>query len=233
MNITICDDEKKFADKIKKLCKKVLKEQKIKDAEILYEPSGESFLSSVKETDILILDIEMDAVSGIEVKQRLKEENSETKIIFLTSHGEWMKEAFGKYVYGFVNKENYEELREILVEVIDEIEKGKDFIIADDGKKKKKLKLKDIIYIKADGGYLEFYTKNYQYLKREKISTCEIELGKKGFCRIHNSYIINFEYMKIVDKEKVVISGDIHLPISRGTSKKIKMAYMEFLENKK
>ena len=29
MNITICDDEKKFADKIKKLCKKILKEQKI------------------------------------------------------------------------------------------------------------------------------------------------------------------------------------------------------------
>ena len=87
--------------------------------------------------------------------------------------------------------------------------------------------------MKASGGYLEFYTENHQYLKREKISICETELATKGFCRIHNSYMINLEYMKSVDKEKVVMAGDIHLPISRGTSKKIKMAYIEFLEKKK
>ena len=233
MKLTICDDEKKFANKIEKFCKKVLKEEKIKDVEIFYEPSGESFLNSVQETDILILDIEMDAVTGIEVKERLKKQNSEIKIIFLTSHVERMKEAFGKQVYGFVDKENYEELRAILLEVIKEAEKEKDYIIVDGEDGKKKLKLKDILYIKSNAVYLEFYTKNYKYLKRQKISECEVELERKGFYRVQNSYIINFEYMSSVNEKEVRIVGDIVLPIKRGTCKAVKIAYMNFLENKR
>lgn len=125
-----------------------------------------------------------------------------------------------------------EELKETLMEVIREIEKEKGYLIVDSIEGKVKLNLKDILYIKSNENYLEIYTEKYQYLKRQKITDTETELEKKGFYRVHKSYIINLEHLKAVNQKEVRMSGNRVVPISRGTCKKIKMAYMSVVEDK-
>lgn len=61
-------------------------------------------LSYSDSLDILILDIEMPEMSGIEVKKRLERIRNHTLILYVTGHVEFMQEAFGTYVFGFVEK---------------------------------------------------------------------------------------------------------------------------------
>lgn len=61
--------------------------------------------AGANEVQIAFLDIELDdSMNGIELAKRLKELNSRINIIFLTSFGEYVQDAFDLYSSGYVRK---------------------------------------------------------------------------------------------------------------------------------
>ena len=64
---------------------------------------GEAVLSG-KLPDILLLDIEMEGMSGIELKDLLGEREKRVRICFITSHSELAVEGYGDGVFGFLVK---------------------------------------------------------------------------------------------------------------------------------
>lgn len=118
MIIGICDDEAEGREQIRQVCEVVLKQMGCPAEIALFE--GASFvLQTSKKPDILILDIEMPGMTGIELKEVLQSEEGATYIIFVTDHEEMMTEAFGVHVLRFVQKENLEDkLPEALAQAI-------------------------------------------------------------------------------------------------------------------
>lgn len=232
MIITICDDDAVFAEKVKKLCENILKKEWGSQIEFIYVSSGEEFLQLKRHTNILLLDIEMKDISGIDVKEKLNISHCDTKIIFMTNHTERMREAFGKYVYGFVIKDKYQELEKLLLPMIQEIEEESSYFLVDGIQEKKQVNQKDIYYIKAAGNYIEIFVENKHYLKRQKMNDCEMEINKKDFCRVHKSYIVNFRYIKTINQKEVILNGNIKIPVARGKCNLIKGAYIEYLKRK-
>ena len=101
MVIGICDDEKVIRDKIEKICVNVTGEYDTDTAVKTYSDGKEVLEENF---DILILDIEMEDVDGIAVKNYFQSRKKDTIIIFVTSHNEMMSQAFGVNVMGFVTK---------------------------------------------------------------------------------------------------------------------------------
>lgn len=64
---------------------------------------GEDLLENLN-ADILLLDIKMDGLDGIEIKNILQHQKSRTGILFLSNYLEAIPEAFGRQVYGFLKK---------------------------------------------------------------------------------------------------------------------------------
>lgn len=97
--IAVCDDEQIFVDEIiYKLQSRSNKYQ------IVYFNSGEELTNSVLDFSILFLDIEMPGLSGMETAFKLREMNYDGIIIFLTSHTEFMPEAFKIKDFRFLDK---------------------------------------------------------------------------------------------------------------------------------
>ena len=94
MTIGICDDEEIIRWELKRICNQLLVERDL-CCEIIEFQNGMELLSFSKCLDILILDIEMSGVGGIEVKNRLQSLKRDVIIIYVTSHDEMMGEAFG------------------------------------------------------------------------------------------------------------------------------------------
>ena len=103
MKIGICDDSVNDMKQIKETCTECLKNE-CENIEIITFSSAEEFLESDKIIDILILDIEMDGMSGIELKNYLQRKEIKTMIIFVTDHDELVLSAFGMNVFGFAMK---------------------------------------------------------------------------------------------------------------------------------
>ena len=100
MKIVICDDREFEIEILKKLCEEYVSEH-IPEAEIVCTANPGRI--AAEDPDILILDIEMPEKSGIEIKNELTE-GDRPLIIFATAYFEFMKDAFGRNVIGYMEK---------------------------------------------------------------------------------------------------------------------------------
>lgn len=60
-------------------------------------PPGESFLfryEEKKDYDILLLDVEMKAISGMELARRIRRENDSVQIVFITGYPDYISEGY-------------------------------------------------------------------------------------------------------------------------------------------
>lgn len=226
IRIAVCDDNSIFVNEVKQICEEYFT-SKIETCSIECFSCGEEVLQKVDVTwDILFLDIEMGKTSGIEVKNQLLEKNCETQIVFLTSHSECMKEAFGRNVVGFIEKKNImDELSVTLKNIYKDILRGEKIWSV----KGNCIVLDDIYYIHAEGSYVIVRTKGERLLIRESLSECEKQLGTKGFMRVHRSVLIHLKYVSGVTESYVEIGNREKLRISRGMCRKIKSKYMEYI----
>ena len=92
--IGICDDEEACRIKISESIRNIALKNDIEVKIIQYE-SGIQVMDCEK-PDILILDIEMEHIDGLEVRDLLEQTDNEVLIIFCTSHDEIMSKAYGR-----------------------------------------------------------------------------------------------------------------------------------------
>ena len=75
----------------------------------------------------------------------------------------------------------------------------------------------DILYCKAEGRYTCIYfRKDNSILSSKLLKDVESALSDRLFCRIHNSYLINMNYIsRISEHRKLVLNNGIELPIAK------------------
>lgn len=217
MILGICDDEKEMRTMLDRICRDFFMKYG-EPVELQHFSCGDEIEDSI--LDILILDIDMPGQNGIEVKQKLQFIGAKTLIIFVTSHDEYMPQAFGKNVIGFVRKTCIEEQLHPLLQAAVQII-GKNVIV--DG-----YNSKDILYIQSQQNYCNFFLANDQtYLSRNSIKQLEKDLHGTTLVKIHKSYIVNFSYIDKFSEDQVWIQGK-SLPISIRLRTKVGQKYKEY-----
>jgi two-component system response regulator LytT len=79
-----------------------------------------------------------------------------------------------------------------------------------------------ILYFKSDGNYLEIFTNDKKYVRRNTIEQLLEELDSPQFQRIHRSIVVNVNYVGTISPASVTLTNDIILPVSRSYSKEIR-----------
>ena len=96
LKIAVCDDEQKQIEYLSSVGSAWIS-QKCHVAEIRTYTSAKSFLfdySEEKDFDILLLDIEMPDMNGMELAKRVREGNHRVQIVFITGYPDFMSEGF-------------------------------------------------------------------------------------------------------------------------------------------
>lgn len=155
INIAICDDDETVIEVLKNLLEKYRIEHQTEMKFSCYK-AAEQYMEKWKisdEADILLLDIEMKDLDGIQLKEYLHLKKSKTKILFITSHAEIMPEAFGMNVYGFLKKPvDKKILFKYLNKMCNDLKDEKSIVLMINGKKRV-IKIRDVLYIMAEGRY--------------------------------------------------------------------------------
>ncbi len=229
MKIAVCDDTKAYRDSIHTLCKDYLQDRKT-EGEIVLFTSGEQFLSYTGEINLLLLDIEMDGLNGIEVKEQLQKNRQDIIIIYITNHKQFMQDAFGRQVYGFLTKPV---LKEKFYKLMDQAmrEYDENFVVSTEDRQSPFVKAKNILYIKAEDKYTILVTPEKEYLIRKNMTEWETCFSGRNFCRVHKSYIINLEHIKRAAGNVLLDNGTI-IKISRSRAQKFKDQYMDYLRRR-
>lgn len=217
MVIGICDDENVIRDKIEKICINETKKC-CEDVVIQKYSDGREVLE--KDFDILILDIEMEDVDGIVVKNYFQKRKKDTIIIFVTSHNEMMSQAFGVNVMGFVAKSYLDNQLQVM---LDGAMKRVMNTVSIEGVDSRK-----VCYIQAEHIYNILHLENETEVS-VRCSSADLEkmLEGVGFIRVHRTYIINMAYVDHI-KDKTVLVNKREIPVSARLKSRLRKEYSRY-----
>lgn len=216
MRIAICDDEKKFAQE---MITHIKEKYQSLDFRIEAFESGEDLLAYHQEKkhyfDVILLDIEMIKLNGIETAKRIREYGSDVFIIFVTSHDELACTGYEVSAFRFITKPvDIPKLMEALNGVAEQLRKNKTILI-ENSIGEHNIKINDILYIEAQNQQVCIYTHDKEYLHRSSIGEYEKLLNFQNFHLIHRSYLVNLRYVKGFNKQEVILEIDLKIPLSR------------------
>lgn len=197
--------------------------------------SAEEFLQEKVGYDIVISDIELPGINGIELGKRLSEEGKQTKLIYLTSYPEYAWESYLVEAFQYILKIDMQErLPEIIRKVLEGlIKENKNYRIFGNSYKHMKLYYKDIIYIQKEKEkkYTDYITKNGKY--RERISFNQIlhEIDDSRFIPIDRGHAINIQYIDQIDENFIYLETEEKFKVSRVQLANVKKKITEYWRN--
>jgi DNA-binding LytR/AlgR family response regulator len=230
INIGICDDELHYRSKIKDILKEILSSYPI-NCNIYEFSSGEELLNDYpKDLDILIMDIQMKRINGMDTARKIREFDENLEIIFMTSFAEFMQEGYEVKAYRYILKPiNERKISKNILPCINEMMKKRNNYLTINVKNYvDRVKIDSIIYIETDRPNILIYTHDNMYTTKMSISKMEKILSEHGFFRCHNSYIVKLKLVESMNGNTVVVDGK-SIPISKYRVKDLKLAITNIL----
>ena len=230
MKIAVCDDESKILEEITTF---IQKEFPLNKTEAFSD--GQTFLSSLKastgrEPDVLLIDIDMPGMNGMEVAAALAQEKAQTLIVFVTAHDELVYDSFKYHPFAFVRKKYLEvELRAVLKDCQKEIDSRSKRFVFQNASQTINLAQSEILYFEGQANYLAIHTTGDEYRMRSTMTAVEKELGNSGFLRIHKGFLVNLAHIKILKSENLELDNGELLPIGKSYSDEAKKSILRFM----
>ena len=227
IKVAICDDNPNERQYFLDLCKKVKEENNLHIKAGIYE-TGDSLLfdfedsSILNSVDIVLLDIYMPGSNGIDVAQKIREQNFKGAIIFITRSEEHWRNAFDVKAFNYIIKGSDIEERflDVFLNAIDEAENRRSkLLVFSSIHETRQIPINSIQYFEIDKHVVTVHYDNGE--KFDFISSLvKIEsmlFGHSDFVRIHRSYIISLSYLasdNVSDKSVEMMNGAV-FPVSR------------------
>lgn len=199
MKILILEDEKIASEFLKAM---IL--DSFRDCEIVgIANSAESAVQhfNLYRPDLILMDINLGNHLSFELFENISPDK--LNVIFITGYQEFALQAFKVNAIDYILKPVIlEELSRAISKARDRIASKQalrntsDVILVWENEKLKPLALDDIIKIKSEGSYSNFYlTNNKIVLTSKNLKTYELLLAEKNFVRIHRNCLINLKHV--------------------------------------
>ncbi len=194
-------------------------------------PSAEAFLFHYAEDrscDILLLDVEMKAMSGIALAREIRKTDRRAEIVFITSHAEFWDAGYEVDALHYLTKPvSPEKLSAVLTKAAALLAEESPSVVFSCDAGTVRVKEEDILYAEASLHYLTVHTAAAAYTLKESLSAFENRLSP-GFFRVHRSYLASLRHITRISRTSVTLRGGIELPLSRGNYDAVNRAYIEF-----
>jgi len=236
--IGICDDDAYFLSTLKNA---LIKYATLNDLtfDIHCFSSGEELLGKYESSHfhLLLLDMEMKQLNGIEVAQNIRKSDDNVLIIYITTYEDFALDAFR------VNAESYLVKPVLWKELCTELDRvfkrlmlstsqselAKMYITLDTKEGIIQLSFDDIIYISKLRNYLIFHTRKKDFYVYMNLKDVMKRLDISTFVQINKGQIVNWRKISNVDSSLIIVD-DIELQISRSQVKKINNRFNKELE---
>ncbi|MDE5825654.1 MAG: LytTR family DNA-binding domain-containing protein [Lachnospiraceae bacterium] len=232
MRIAICDDEEVQRLLLQKYVEEWAQGSKVPLETRLFT-SGENFWfawEDDREYDLLIFDIEMGQLNGMELAADIRKKDDEIPILFVTGYDSYMAQGFEVAALHYLLKPLR---KEKLFEVLDKFNK----LRMKKGQEEKllfrteqgplSLPVSKIWYIEARAHQCILYTEDESHILCSSISEMVIQLcSRQEFVRCHRSYIVNIQHVSAIVKPELVLDDKRRIPVSRSAEKEVNQVFI-------
>lgn len=230
MKIAICDDDWHMQQTLRLLIDEIYQ-----DLDMLADgfTSGEALLAAVQKQSqpyqLILLDIEMRGIDGLETARRVRALLPDCYIIFITSHDEFALTGYEVQAFRYLVKpvqpeKLTEAISAVRAELADQLT-----LHVEDGPVEALVRARDIFYVEAQDKRVRLVTARETFSDRRGIDEVAALLAQEDFYRVHRSYLINLRYVAFMDGTTVQLVNGDQVPISRLRKKAFKNAFQAYV----
>lgn len=241
IHIAICDDDRTMAENLNSRLM-ALRPAYGQEFHVSVFFSGESFCEHLQNTgaafDIVLMDIEMNAITGVDAGRKLRENiaNAQTLLIFISSHKNYHHDLIDLHVFGFIHKpvshdEFNRKLDKAIKSVIHQQSHLPPELAINIGRSIVNIPADSIMYLESNLRQIHLHTVTTTHTYYGKLDEEKDKLPENAFSRVHKSYIINFAYVKRIAAKSISMTDDRTIPISEQSREKVKAEYIRYRGN--
>ena len=233
LRIAVCDDDAVFLQAAEQMIRR-WSEQSGVPTEIHRFDNGDELLAKcmVQRMDVIVLDIVMPLLNGMDAAKELRARDNAVRIIFLTSSPEFALESYEVRTFWYLLKPLDEVRFHAVLDSWYEVHKASMAHFA----------------ARTDSGYQSIYFQDVEYLEaqnknvlvtlkdgsvisiKEPFHQCEtIFTVEKGFYKCHRSYIAALSCVEKFGKTSLFTKSGAQIPISRDNYANFKDVYCSYM----
>ena len=223
MRIAVIDDRPADRDYIAALVSRWAKDRDTAVTAVPF-PSAEAFLfaySEDKDFDILLLDIEMGAINGVELAKTVRAENDAVQMVFITGFPDFIAEGYEVSALHYLMKPvDRDKLFSVLDRAAANLEKAERRLRVTFERRVDYVPFSKILYIEAQKQYIRIVTEGEEYRMKASLAETAAQLDE-FFFPCQRSFIVNLRHVTRILPDRVVLKNGAEVPISRGMAEKI------------
>ncbi len=230
MKIAICDDDNSFLQNVKFLINKVYSNP---DKLSIYEyESGEQFLLQFKPQffDVIILDIEMCGITGLEVAEEIRKIDKSVILAFLTSHQEFATLGYEVNAFRYILKNQPEHMFvNHLKSIFDEYHQSHITFPVQASNEIVNILVSDILYFEIFKRTVVLHTIKKEYQFNGKPSEIEKDERLVNFIKPHKNYYVNLDWVDTLKPTGIFMKNGDVIPLSRNQRHIVTDRFVSFL----
>lgn len=235
INIAVCDDDMRTASLIESLLLDLISSTGAK-AEVEIYSDGEVLFTDIRkgiQYDLIYLDIEMQNLDGISLAHKLRKNNYDLLIIYVSNHDKYLKELFEVETFRFLSKPiDIHKFAVYFNEAISRIQGNRSYYTYQFNRMTYRVRVKDILYFESskrsvvihlsDKSNASFYGK-LNDIEKDFVGSLT------PFLRIHQSYLVNYAFIRGLSMTAAELVDGTVLQISEDRQKIIGKQYAQLL----
>ncbi len=233
MKIAVCDDNSQELERISSFIDTYKRESKVPLTYKTFQSATE-LISSISsgDYDILLLDILMPGINGMQAAHEIRAFDAGVKIVFLTSSPEFAVESYAVKAYDYILKPvSKDKLFSILDAVIAEELKPLEGLTVKTQSGITRILFSRLAFVEIMNKKLYFHLADGS-VREVSASLASFEedlLARAEFVKVHRSYIVNLWQVGELGSKELITHAGKTVPISRLLYGKVREAYMRHL----
>ncbi|MBQ6163115.1 MAG: response regulator transcription factor [Clostridia bacterium] len=201
------------------------------DLNVSHFDSGEALLRDYAKYrySLVILDIYMKGMSGVETAKILREKDDDLPILFLSTSGEYTFEAFSVFAVGYLKKPCVkEEVFRVLDHVLHRKTDLSDIFNFTYSKRNYSLRFSEIIMLESQGNYILITALGGEtYRTRMTFSQAESMLDRR-FLTLVKGVIVNMDYIIRIEDRNCYMQNGMTLPLHLKKKKELRETWLNY-----
>lgn len=172
--------------------------------------------------DIILMDIAMTYMNGIEAAEQIRKMDTEVVIIFITNMPQFAMKGYTVDALDYVLKPvSYFAFSQRIDRALSRMKKrSKKYLTVPIKGGMKKLEVSEITYVEVRDHDLLYHTLTESFASKGTLTEVEQRLGTGGFFRCNKCYLVNLEHVQSVQSGNVLVGRD-SLQVSRSKKKEL------------
>lgn len=232
LKVAVCDDEWESVQQIQTYLLQIQKECNI-TFRLFFFSSGEELMDGMpRDIHVLLLDIQMRELNGMDVAKRLRMEGLDFYLFFITGKVEYALAGYEVHAYAFLRKPvEYLHLKRYLLEVAEKYEQRKAPVLhLKRAGEEELIDCSQVLYVEVFSHDTFFVFATHRRQSSVPLAELETRLKGHGFFRCHKSYLVNLGKISQVLGDSLVMVNQERIPLSKHRKKEFTAEFSRQLE---